>query len=217
MISQAKYLMATLSTEVQGYEWCAGKIAEDPLNCAIIAREVGAIQQLILMALSENEVVVEQACKVIGESSLKLLNKSLSLLGDAAALVPLEYCHHIISLMQHAMILNMVRGILHDFRLVRKHSQVAIQYCYAGLLGRHNSITTNEIIDRNVLATMVSLIQSVKHKNQLAGLKVISGLALSSETAAKKLLTKELLGGLKVDRLSYLSEELTVTSCIIWQ
>ena len=45
----------------------AGRIAEDPLNCAIIAREVGAIQQLILMALSENEVVVEQACKVIGE------------------------------------------------------------------------------------------------------------------------------------------------------
>ena len=67
-----------------------------------------------------------------------------------------------------------------------------------GLLGRHNSITTNEIIDRNVLATMVSLIQSVKHKNQLAGLKVVSGLALSSEAAAKKLLTKELLTGLKV-------------------
>lgn len=49
---------------------CAGKIAEDPLNCAIIAREVGAIQQLILMALSDNEVVVEQACKVIGRWSL---------------------------------------------------------------------------------------------------------------------------------------------------
>jgi len=28
---------------------------------------VGAVQQLILMALSEIEVVVEQACKVIGE------------------------------------------------------------------------------------------------------------------------------------------------------
>ena len=49
-----------------------GRIAEDPLNCAIIAREVGAIQQLILMALSENEVVVEQACKVIGEEPLPL-------------------------------------------------------------------------------------------------------------------------------------------------
>lgn len=79
MISQAKYLMATLSTGVQGYECCAGKIAEDPLNCAIIAREVGAIQQLILMALSENEVVVEQACKVIGESYLKFLNQLFSL------------------------------------------------------------------------------------------------------------------------------------------
>ena len=29
--------------------------------------QVGAIQQLILMALSDNEVVVEQACKTIGE------------------------------------------------------------------------------------------------------------------------------------------------------
>ena len=29
-------------------------------------REVGAIQQLILMALSENEVVVQQACKTLG-------------------------------------------------------------------------------------------------------------------------------------------------------
>jgi len=44
----------------------AGKIAEDPAACAEIVREVGAIQQLILMALSENEVVVEQACKTIG-------------------------------------------------------------------------------------------------------------------------------------------------------
>ena len=44
----------------------AGRIAEDPANCAAIAQEVGAIQQLILMALSDNEVVVEQACKVIG-------------------------------------------------------------------------------------------------------------------------------------------------------
>jgi len=49
-----------------------------------------------------------------------------------------------------------------------------------------------------VLATLVSLIGSVKHKSQLAGLGVISGLALSSETAARKLLTKDLLTALKV-------------------
>lgn len=46
----------------------AGKIAEEPAACSAIAREVGAIQQLILMALSENEVVVQQACKTIGEA-----------------------------------------------------------------------------------------------------------------------------------------------------
>ena len=44
----------------------AGKIAEDAASCAIIAREVGAVQQLILMALSDSEVVVQQACKILG-------------------------------------------------------------------------------------------------------------------------------------------------------
>ena len=44
----------------------AGKIAEDTASCTIIAREVGATQQLILMALSDNEVVVQQACKILG-------------------------------------------------------------------------------------------------------------------------------------------------------
>lgn len=48
----------------------AGKVAEDPAACGAIAREVGAIQQLILMALSENEVVVQQACKTIGVPSI---------------------------------------------------------------------------------------------------------------------------------------------------
>ena len=47
-----------------------GKIAEDPAACSAIVREVGAIQQLILMALSENEVVVQQACKTMGEQPL---------------------------------------------------------------------------------------------------------------------------------------------------
>lgn len=66
------------------------------------------------------------------------------------------------------------------------------------MLGRHNSITTNEIIDNNVLSAMLALIGSVKHKNQLAGLAVISGLAMSSEAAAKKLLTSDALHCLKV-------------------
>ncbi len=44
----------------------AGSIAEDPFNCEVISHEEGAVQQLILMALSDNEVVVEQACKTIG-------------------------------------------------------------------------------------------------------------------------------------------------------
>ena len=50
----------------------AGKIAEDAVSCAIIAREVGAVQQLILMALSDSEVVVQQACKILGAQPLSV-------------------------------------------------------------------------------------------------------------------------------------------------
>ena len=65
--------------------------------------------------------------------------------------------------------------------------------CCAGLLGRHNGITSEEIIQSDVLAAMLSLIGSVKHKSQLAGLQVIAGLALTSEAAAQRLLTPEVL------------------------
>ena len=68
--------------------------------------------------------------------------------------------------------------------------------CHApgpGLLGRHNGITSEEIIQSDVLSAMLSLICSVKHKSQLAGLQVIAGLALTSEAAAQRLLTPEVL------------------------
>ena len=44
-----------------------GRIAEDRANCDLIAKEEAAIQQLVLMALSENPIVVGQACKTMGE------------------------------------------------------------------------------------------------------------------------------------------------------
>ena len=69
-----------------------------------------------------------------------------------------------------------------------------MQRCAApGLLGRHNGLTSEEIIQSDVLAAMLELITSVKHKSQLAGLQVIAGLALTSEAAAQKLLTPEVL------------------------
>ncbi|KAK9820032.1 hypothetical protein WJX72_005289 [[Myrmecia] bisecta] len=107
-----------------------GRIAEDPLNCEAISREVGAIQQLILMALSEDEVVVEQACKAIG------------------------------------------------------------------LLGRHNSLTSAEIVQSDVLSAMLSLITSPKIKSQLAGFQVVASLALTSDAAAKKLCSLQLQASL---------------------
>ena len=54
---------------------CAGSIAEDPLNCEVISREEGAVQQLIPMALSDNEIVVEQACKTLGQPNLEGCNE----------------------------------------------------------------------------------------------------------------------------------------------
>eukprot|EP00798_Chlamydomonas_sp_ICE-L_P003408 gene3409-13452_t len=44
----------------------AGKIVEDRSYCELLSREDIAIQQLVLLALSEDSVVVQQACKTIG-------------------------------------------------------------------------------------------------------------------------------------------------------
>lgn len=68
----------------------------------------------------------------------------------------------------------------------------------AGLLGHHNSITTNEIIEGGVLAAMLTLISSYKLKGQLAGLRVVASLALISDSAARKLLTPRLQTVLEV-------------------
>ncbi|KAJ9510144.1 hypothetical protein QJQ45_015630, partial [Haematococcus lacustris] len=43
-----------------------GRIAEEPESCKLIAKEEVAVQQLLLMALSDNGVVVRQACKTLG-------------------------------------------------------------------------------------------------------------------------------------------------------
>lgn len=63
-----RVLEMEVKTDSEVPRWSAvGRIAEDPLNCATISKESGAVQQLILMALSDNEVVVEQACKTLCE------------------------------------------------------------------------------------------------------------------------------------------------------
>eukprot|EP00198_Chlamydomonas_reinhardtii_P013397 XP_001702734.1 predicted protein [Chlamydomonas reinhardtii] len=43
-----------------------GRISEDRAQCELMAREETAIQQLVLMALSEAPVVAEQACRTLG-------------------------------------------------------------------------------------------------------------------------------------------------------
>ncbi len=71
-------------------------------------------------------------------------------------------------------------------------------YFGAGLLGRHNTIASNEIIESGVMAAMLSLICSAKHKSQLAGLQVLASLALVSDAAAQKLMSDRLLTALQV-------------------
>ena len=43
-----------------------GKISEDKVSCEAIGREEVAIQQVVLMAHSNNSIVVAQAAKIIG-------------------------------------------------------------------------------------------------------------------------------------------------------
>ena len=70
----------------------------------------------------------------------------------------------------------------------------------AGLLGRHNTIASNEIIQSGVMAAMLSLICSAKHKSQMAGLQVLAVLALVSDAAAQKLMSERLLTALQVSQ-----------------
>ena len=61
-----------------------------------------------------------------------------------------------------------------------------------GLLGKSELFTSDEMIQSDVLRTMLDLICSLKHKSQLAGLGVLAGLAMTSAEMAKKLLSPKL-------------------------
>ena len=61
-----------------------------------------------------------------------------------------------------------------------------------GLLGKSELFTSDDIIQSDVLRTMLDLICSLKHKSQLAGLGVLAGLAMTSAEMAKKLLSPKL-------------------------
>ncbi len=173
----------------------AGKIAEDPAACAEIVREVGAIQQLILMALSENEVVVEQACKTI--AARHPVRQDLALGAwmpshstewrkrvSCVQLSTRARCaRHQLDLHSYWKSRTSVQGLLVIEKQCRdtvsstrsaEAGARAATCCVrrpAGLLGRHNSLTSLEIIEGDVLSAMLRLIASTKHKSQLAGLQ----------------------------------------------
>ena len=63
-----------------------------------------------------------------------------------------------------------------------------------------------------MLSAMVTLLASTQHKRQRAGLDVISGLALSSDSAAKKLLTPQTLQHLQVRPMAVTSAVTAATS-----
>ena len=98
-------------------------------------------------------------------------------------------------------------GLSYAATTMRTHGNqtVTMAVSTAGLLGQHNTIASEEIIQGGVLAAMLSLICSAKHKSQLAGLQVLSSLALVSSTAAKKLLSQRLLAALEVSHVVLVS------------
>ena len=98
-------------------------------------------------------------------------------------------------------------GLSYAATTMRTHGNqtVTVAVSTAGLLGQHNTIASEEIIQGGVLAAMLSLICSAKHKSQLAGLQVLSSLALVSSTAAKKLLSQRLLAALEVSHVVLVS------------
>ena len=61
-----------------------------------------------------------------------------------------------------------------------------------GLLGKSELFTSDDIIQGDVLRTMLDLICSLKHKSQLAGLGVLAGLAMTSAETARRLLSPKL-------------------------
>ena len=61
-----------------------------------------------------------------------------------------------------------------------------------GYWARAQLFTSDEIIQSDVLRTMLDLICSLRHKSQLAGLGVLAGLAMTSPEAARKLLSPKL-------------------------
>lgn len=69
-----------------------------------------------------------------------------------------------------------------------------------GLLGRHNAAIISEIIDSDVLSACLALISSTRHAWQLAGLRVVADLALSSDDAAQRLMADRLLDAMQASR-----------------
>ena len=81
-------------------------------------------------------------------------------------------------------------GTLPDLIQVRNEQAKASHA--AGLLGRGALFSSDEMIQGDVLRTMLDLICSLRHKSQLAGLGVLAGLAMTSPEAARKLLSPKL-------------------------
>ena len=64
---------------------------EEESNCRFISQMEGAIPQLVLMGLTDNEVVVQQACKVIGAPSTLPCPVPLSILYYVVSRPPTYY------------------------------------------------------------------------------------------------------------------------------
>ncbi|KAG2446236.1 hypothetical protein HXX76_000828 [Chlamydomonas incerta] len=149
-----------------------GRLSEDRSHCELMAREETAIQQLVLMALSEAPVVAEQACRTLG---------ALAALGLATAR----------RLLAH----DVLSTILTLLRSPRRASKL----CGLGLLSSLAAASepvAAELLSRELLALLADCVAAAEPDARTAALSALANLAFCRENKVKIRQAEGLVGRL---------------------
>eukprot|EP00884_Botryococcus_braunii_P003060 jgi/Botrbrau1/12755/Bobra.67_1s0114.1 len=131
------------------------KVAEEPAQCAAMAREVGAVQQILLMAISENDIVVEQACQTID-----------------------KLAQHVPSVMEELLESDVVASML---SLVQRQHRIRLQLAGLGVLSSlaaSSLITAERLLRPDLVASLLDAIRGGTDDVRAAALEVVGNLAL---------------------------------------
>ncbi|GLI68627.1 hypothetical protein VaNZ11_013105, partial [Volvox africanus] len=149
-----------------------GRIAEDRANCELMDREETAIQQLVLMALSEQPVVAEQACRTLG---------ALAQLGLATARKVLAH--------------DVVSTILSLLRSPRRASKLCGLTLLGSLAAASEAISA-ELLTPQMLPLLQTCIQAEDRDVRVAALTALANLAFCRDNKLKIRAAAELLSTL---------------------